>query len=218
MFERVCGLALKNAVVMTTHWDVAGNEKAVRLQQELVTEERYFKPLCDAGANIFGHDNTCGSAQRVVDKLLGNNPIVLQMQEELEAGMTLEQTAAGSQLSGDLDALRKRHEAEMKNIRSEMADATKAKDEAWQKVLNDELARLREDNARLTNSIEELKRPPYVLFFFCSYTTSLRRFLKTEGGEIFGRDWLICSGFHRWLVSLSSYCTELVFIPTETEG
>jgi hypothetical protein len=53
----------------------------------------------------------------VVDKLLRNNPIVLQMQEELRTGMTLEQTAANFQLGADMDALRKKHEEEIKKAR-----------------------------------------------------------------------------------------------------
>jgi hypothetical protein len=103
LFQKVCGLALKNTVIVTTHWDVIGNDRAVELEQELVMGERYFKPLCDAGANTFGHDNTRASAQRVMYKLLNNNPIVLQKQEELKmTGMTLEQTPDGaSQPSGD---------------------------------------------------------------------------------------------------------------------
>jgi DNA repair exonuclease SbcCD ATPase subunit len=167
MFEKVCGLALKNVVIATTRWDMVGNERAVELQQELVTGERYLKPLCDAGANTFGHDNTRGSAQRVMNKLLNNNRIVLQMQEELVAGMTLEQTAAGSQLSADMDALIKKHEAEMKKVREELEDVRKAKDEVWQKFLelSRELAKLKKDVARLTASKEQLKKPPYVLLF-----------------------------------------------------
>jgi hypothetical protein len=165
MFEKVCGLALKNAVIVTTRWDVVGNERAVELEQELVTGEQYFKPLCEAGANTFGHDNTRGSAERVMRKLLSNNPIVLQMQEELAAGMTLEQTAAGSQLSADLDALIMNHEAEMKKVLEEMQDAINAKDEAWQRELSDELAKFKEDMTRSFASKEQLKKPMYVLLF-----------------------------------------------------
>jgi hypothetical protein len=164
MFEKVCGLALKNAVIMTTHWDAVGNERAVELEQELVTGQQYFKPLCDAGASTFGHDNTRESAQRVMHKLLDNNPIVLQLQEELETGMALEQTAAGSQLSAHLDALIMEHEVEMKKVLEEMEDARKAKDEAWQRELSEELARLKEEITRSFSSKEQLKKPLYVLF------------------------------------------------------
>jgi flagellar biosynthesis chaperone FliJ len=172
MLEKVCGPALKNVVIVTTRWDVVGNKRAVELEQELVTGERYFKPLCDAGANKFGHDNTRESAQHVMDKLLDNKPILLQMQEELEGGMTLEQTAAGSQLNAELDALIKKQEAEMKKVREEMEDAVKAKDEARHKELNDELATMEEEIRRSTKSKEQLSQPPYVtLFSICTRLT-----------------------------------------------
>jgi hypothetical protein len=166
MFEKICGPALKNAAIVTTRWDAVGDERAVELEQELVTGPRYFKPLCDAGAITYGHNNTRGTAQRVMNKLLNNNPIVLQMQEELtKPGATLEQTSAGSQLSEDLGAIIKKHEAEMKKVREEMEDAMKAKDEALQKEHRDELARLMEDKTRTTESKEKLKNPPYVPLF-----------------------------------------------------
>jgi hypothetical protein len=80
MFQNICGLALKNAAIVTTHWDVVGDERAVDVEQELMTGERYFAPLCRAGAVTFGHNNTRASAQRVVYRLLNNTPIVLQIQ------------------------------------------------------------------------------------------------------------------------------------------
>jgi hypothetical protein len=165
MFQKVCGLALKNAAIVTTRWDVVGNERAVELEQELVTGKQYFKPLCDAGTSTFGHDNTRASAQRVMYKLLNNNPIPLLIQDELKKGLTLEKTAAGSQLSADLDAIIKMHEAEIQKVRKELQDAIEEKDRAWQKELNDELAKLREEITRSAQSKEKLKKRPYVALF-----------------------------------------------------
>jgi predicted phage gp36 major capsid-like protein len=102
----------------------------------------------------------------VIYKLLGNNPVVLQMQEELETGMTLEQTAAGSQLSADLDASIMEHEAEMNKVLEEMEDAMNAKDEAWQRERSDELAKLKEDMTRSFASKERLRNRCTVCSFF----------------------------------------------------
>ncbi|KAI0292778.1 P-loop containing nucleoside triphosphate hydrolase protein [Russula brevipes] len=163
MFEKVCGLALKNAAIVTTRWDMVGDNRAIELEQELVTGERYFAPLCRAGAVTFGHNNTPASARRVMYKILNNTPIVLQIQEELaKPGATLEQTAAGSQLSTDLDAMIKRHEKEMKKLREEIADAIKAKDKDLQIELDDELAKRKDEVERSQASKEQLKKPPYV--------------------------------------------------------
>jgi hypothetical protein len=87
------------------------------------------------------------------------------MQEELEAGKTLEETAAGSVLSAEMSALIKKHEEEMMKLREEMEEANKARDKAWQKELNDELAGLKKDVQRLIAGIGQLKQPPYVRFF-----------------------------------------------------
>jgi hypothetical protein len=180
LLENICGpAALKNVVIVTTRWDVVGEEKSVKLAEELVTGERYFKPLCDAGASTFGHDNTPISAWLVMYKLLINDSaIVFRIQEELAAGMTLEQTAAGSQLGADLDAIIKKHKAKIKKMHEEMEEAAKAKDEDWQKELNVELAKLKGDMKRATKSKGYLNRRSYVPVFFDLYTTSLKWFSK----------------------------------------
>jgi len=149
------------------------------LEQELETEEQYFKPLCDAGATTFGHDNTRGTARRVMYKLLNKNPIVLQMQEELSMpGATLQQTAAGAQLETDLNAIIKGQEAEIKALHEEMEDALKAKDEPRSKVLNDELALLKEERDNATKSKETLKKLPSDMFerWMCAGAAGARRF------------------------------------------
>jgi hypothetical protein len=160
MFEKLCGTALKNAVLVTTHRDKVGDERAVDLERQLVTREKYFKPLCDAGATPFGHDNTRTSAHRVMNKLLDNTPIVLRMQEELKAGMTLEETAAGAQLSADLIDSIKSREAEMKKLQEELQDAIKAGDKAWQKDVTDTIGELEENVKRSIAIREQLKKPP----------------------------------------------------------
>ena len=166
MFQNVCGLALQNTAIVTTYWDVVGEERAVELEKELVTSQRYFKPLCDAGAATFGHDNTRESAQQVMNMLLEKNPMVLQIQEELSnPGVTLAQTAAGSQLSVDLDAIIKGHEEEIRKMRKEMQDALEARNNAWQKELISEIAKLKEDVKKVTDGREQLKQPPYVPLF-----------------------------------------------------
>jgi Skp family chaperone for outer membrane proteins len=83
--------------------------------------------------------------------------------------MTLEQTAAGSQLGADLDAMIKKHEVEIKKLHEEMEEAAKAKDEDWQKELYGELRRLERDMKRATKSKGYLNRRPYVpVFLTCA--------------------------------------------------
>jgi uncharacterized protein YdbL (DUF1318 family) len=163
MFHNVCGLALKNAVIVTTHWDVVGDEKAVELEQELLGQEKYFLPLCKLGAVPFGHNNTRASAVRIMNKVLNNTPIVLQIQEELtKPGITIGETAAGALLNMHEDAMKKRYEKEIEKLREEKKEALKAKDKAWQKELDDELDKQQKLVDRSKESKEHLKKSPYV--------------------------------------------------------
>jgi hypothetical protein len=151
-----------------------------------VTDEEYFKPLCDAGATSIGHNNTRASAQQIMGQLLNNIPIVLQMQEELETGKSLEETAAGAEISAELSAAIEKYEAEIKKVRKEMEDAMKAKDKAWQNKLNVKLGKLQGAVERSsTAGKERLKLPPYVQFFD-PYAASLTGSLK-DRNRIFGR-------------------------------
>ena len=163
---------------MTTYWDAVPYSKAVDLERQLVNGERYFKPLCEAGSTIFRHNNTRETALPVMDLLLKNNPMVLQIQEELsKPGATLEQTTAGSQLSADLSATIKKLEEKIKIMQKEMEDVTIANDKAWQKRLDDELANF----ARLNEAKAKLKKPPYApLSFFDSHTISLKEFSESS--------------------------------------
>ena len=142
---------------------MVGDERAVDLEQELITGKNYFKPLCDAGATPLGHNGTGASARRVMNKILNNNPIVLQIQEELsKPGATLEQTAAGSEISTNLDRVIRMHEAEMRKLREELQDAIEARDSTFQQELRDELAALKEDLNNATERKEKLKQSRYV--------------------------------------------------------
>jgi hypothetical protein len=163
MFHRVCGVALENAALVTTRWDVIGDERAVDLEQELVKGGKYFKPLCDAGAVPYGHNNTRASALRIMNMVLNKTPIVLQIQEELtKEGLTIGETAAGGQLNMDQEAMEKKHEKAMENLRLEKEDAIKANDEEWQEKLDGEVEKRQKLVKKLQESKEQLKKPPYV--------------------------------------------------------
>jgi hypothetical protein len=186
MFKQVCGeAALKNAVLLITHCDKVG-DKAVKMEQQLVTSEKYFKPLCDFGATPFRHNDEPASAQQVMIKLLTNIPIPPQLQEDVRAGKTLEETAAGNLLGADLSDTIKKHGAKIKKLREELQEAIKAGDKSLQKELTDEIAELEETVKRLTASKEHLKQPPYV-HFFDSYMTSLKMFSERSKSNIWRR-------------------------------
>jgi hypothetical protein len=121
MFRKLCGSeSLKNVVIVTTRWDLIDEAEGGRREEELMSDPNFFQPLIDAGAQTLRHDNTLRSAQSIMAHLLDNDPIALQIQVEISEGKRLEDTAAGSEIRAEVNALKAKHLEEMRNVRAEL--------------------------------------------------------------------------------------------------
>jgi hypothetical protein len=150
MFRNLCGEdALENVIVVTTRWDDVpekDRETMEKRENELMkTPGKFFQPLIAAGGQFLRHDNTEGSARRIVEMFLKNNPIALQIQIEMHSGKTLEETAAGSELAAELKKLMDKHSKEMKDLKEEMVVAVAEKDEALKKELEAERSKMQKE-------------------------------------------------------------------------
>lgn len=147
-FKELCG-ELKNVVVVTTWWDdVPDQEKEVmgKREEELMkTKGKFFEPLIAAGGQYLRHDNTYGSARRIMNQLVDNDPIALQIQVEMREGKKVEETAAGTELTAEMNKLVENHENEKKDMRKEIEKAIAEKNEESRKVLEAERTRKRKD-------------------------------------------------------------------------
>jgi len=153
MFRKLCGEdALENVVVVTTRWDDVPEEDRETMEKrenELMrTPGKFFQPLIAAGGQFLRHDNTEGSAGRIVETFLKNHPIALQIQIEMSNGKTLEETAVGSELAAELKKLGDKHSKEMKNLKEEMTVAIAEKDEALKKELEAERSKMQKEIAK----------------------------------------------------------------------
>ena len=140
VFRKLCGDdALKNVVIVTNRWDdVQEKDRGAMGEREkelMETPGKFFEPLIAAGGRFLRHDNTAGSARRIMEAFLKNHPIPLQIQLEMRDGKTLEETAAGSELGAEMKKLQDKHSNEMKNWKEQMAEATAAEDEAMKNEL-----------------------------------------------------------------------------------
>lgn len=153
MFRKLCGEdALENVVVVTTRWDDVSEkdrETMEKREDELMkTPGKFFEPLIDKGGKFLRHDNTEGSARRIVETFLKKSPVALQIQLEMRDGKTLEETAAGSELAAELKKLVDKHSKEMKDLKEEMAVAIAEKDEALKKELEAERIKMQKEIAK----------------------------------------------------------------------
>ncbi|KIK03897.1 hypothetical protein K443DRAFT_94209, partial [Laccaria amethystina LaAM-08-1] len=170
MFRKLCG-ALENVFVVTTGWDhwEEDRETMEKRENELMrTPGKFFQPVIAAGGQFLRHDNTKGSARRIVERLLKNHPIPLQIQIEMRDGKTLEETAAGSELAAELkkvvDELRK----EVKDLKEEMAVAIAEKDEALKELeaerskIKAEMENISNEQATANKKLQDLERAQVV--------------------------------------------------------
>lgn len=167
MFRNLCGdSTLKNVVLVTNMWGRV-QEVGVGEAREKELSQVYFRPALEKDAQLARHHNTTQSAHDILRRILKNDPAPLLIQRELvDEGKDIKSTAAGEAVNEDLNALIKRHEAEMGTLREEMRLALEEKDEWMRKELEQESRRIKaqmdkmrmETEAMATKYNEERKR------------------------------------------------------------
>ena len=143
MFRKLCGEpTLRNVVLVTNMWKEGSREINESREKEL--SSKFFRPALDKHAQMARHYNTLQSAHGIVQKIMANHPAALQIQWELvDRGKKIINTEAGRAITQELDDQIRRHEAELKEVREEMKQAVKEKDEETKLELEGEVKRLR---------------------------------------------------------------------------
>ena len=159
MFRELCGEgALKNVCIATTNWGRVTQKEGDMRERELRESSNLFKPLLDAGAQLFRHDKEAASAQSIVNYLIHKDPTKLQIQVELDEGKTLEETRAGSVLTEEIKELMKRHKIDMQLLQKEMEEAAKDKQVELLEELEEERQRKEQQMLKSREDLRKLKK------------------------------------------------------------
>lgn len=148
MFKKLCGSdSLRNVAIVTTRWDDFKGSKliAVKREKELMSDPSFFQPLVEEGAQFFRHDGTLESAHQIVLNLLENDPIVLQIQEELASGKSVLDTEAGSELDKHVRLLVEKHRKDMERVQLDIKEAITEKNQVLLKHLEQERLKLNDE-------------------------------------------------------------------------
>jgi hypothetical protein len=128
MFRKLCGeWALKNVVIVTNMWGDVDPRIGNAREAELIRDVTFFKPVFDKGARITRHDNTLHSAQEIIRLLFNNDPLPLNIQEELFNDIS--ETDAGKELYRELTAVIRKYELVLQEMRTGLQQAMKENDE-----------------------------------------------------------------------------------------
>jgi hypothetical protein len=167
MFKKLCGTqGLSCVVLATTMWSQVTPEEGERRENELISKQEFWGEMIMQGSTVKLQDRAEVSAIEIIQYILSKRRrMVLDIQEEMASGKTLDETSAGRELEAELARMRKRHEAEMRELREDMLEAQRLNDKHSQ----DEIAAIRsdlqrkmdqdrEDRERMRVTMEELQK------------------------------------------------------------
>ncbi|KAG1876176.1 P-loop containing nucleoside triphosphate hydrolase protein, partial [Suillus subluteus] len=122
MFRELCGeSSLKNVLIVTNMWSEVKPEIGEARESELAGKDKFFKPAIEKGARMLRHDGTLESAHITLRYLLDSHSAPLAIQQEIvDEQMSIERTAAGSELRRALNEQADRNKEEIRNLRAEM--------------------------------------------------------------------------------------------------
>ncbi|PCH34592.1 hypothetical protein WOLCODRAFT_27316 [Wolfiporia cocos MD-104 SS10] len=140
LFRKLCGEdTLQNVIIATTMWSEVSAARGIAREDELATENLFFRPVLDKGARMMRHDNSYASAMGIVMQLLPNRRRTLLIQRELvDMELDIAQTTAGAELSRDLGEQAREKREEMEKIEQERQEALLAADIQSAQELEDE--------------------------------------------------------------------------------
>ncbi|KAJ3509701.1 hypothetical protein NMY22_g16207 [Coprinellus aureogranulatus] len=113
---------LRNVIIVTNMWGEVAPQLGEQREQELATQDDFFKPALDKGAKMLRHHNTLeSSGHDIVRHILRNNPMALQIQTEIvEEKKDVSQTAAADEIEKELRAEKERQRVEAERVKREM--------------------------------------------------------------------------------------------------
>lgn len=146
----MCGdKALRNVVIVTNMWGRVAPEVGDAREGELAAS--FFKHALDNGATFLRHDNTVESAHGIIRNVLKKERVTLQIQEEINQGKWIEETAAGKELLRELDEQVEKRRQQLRELQ-EMLNQTEAGDGETRQELQQEISNLRKELATLSRA------------------------------------------------------------------
>lgn len=154
-FRKICGDdVMSNVVIVTNMWSKVGSREGATREQQLMTDDRFFKPAIDRGARIFRHDHTSSSALDILRPILDNHPQPFAIQRELVNEFRhLCDTEAGREVNHSLRTFTRKCTEDMISLKAELEVAMRQRDK---KAEDESLAELQKLTTGLARAKEEL--------------------------------------------------------------
>ncbi|KAF4619074.1 hypothetical protein G7Y89_g14774 [Cudoniella acicularis] len=124
MFKKLCGKeGLLRTTLVTTFWKSVDEDEGAKRETELLTRDDLLRVIIQVGGKAFRYkQDEKDSAKAVVEYIIKTNlgPEMLYFQKEIEAGKSLSETDAGSEIDGRIERLKRSYELEISELRKEL--------------------------------------------------------------------------------------------------
>lgn len=160
MFKKLCGNdSLSSVILATTMWNESNREAGRLREEQLKKESILWKPLIDQGSRVFRQDNDHISGEAIIRYLINRKrPVTLDIQHEMvDKKMTLDQTAAGSELVSEVEHLKRRYDRNIKALEKQLADARAKGDQDMKEIIEQQKAGFEDQIAQKNAQVRELE-------------------------------------------------------------
>ncbi|KAK4938863.1 hypothetical protein LTR10_020769 [Elasticomyces elasticus] len=161
MFKKLCGDGnLSSVVLATTFWSQVDQDIGETREQQLKNTPSFWGSMVNRGSKIFRHDLAEASGAAIIQYLLDRHekPVYAMIQDEMvNKNMTLEETAAGSEVQTEMDKLRRRYEKDIQDLKQEMERALNERDETAREELEKEKQKFEEFIEREREEREKMR-------------------------------------------------------------
>ncbi|KAF9237659.1 hypothetical protein BU15DRAFT_75854 [Melanogaster broomeanus] len=148
---------LRNVLIVTNMWSNVDPKIGEARERELVSNDKFFKPVLEKGARILRHDGAQAGAHGILRHLVNSQAATLRIQHEIvNEHRDLAHTAAGAELTRDGAAMRAKDD----ETRNELQEEVEKKREEIERARRDAermAAEFVAEKARLQSRIAEME-------------------------------------------------------------
>ncbi|UKZ79073.1 hypothetical protein TrVFT333_006824 [Trichoderma virens FT-333] len=161
IFKKLCGEKVYSSVVLATSmWGRIDEATGAQRERELTETKGFWGYMHEKGSHIFRLAQTRESCLSIIRHILSfDSTIILKLQDEIvNQGRQIEDIEAGMQLNGDIIRERKKHQAELQDLKRQMQEKIVQHDAELQRVLKEECDKLEEATRRNNKEQAKLKQ------------------------------------------------------------
>ncbi len=129
VFKQICGEdTFRNVIVTTTMWDTTSPQVGQAREEELASDDRFYKTILDNGAHMVRYGNTTESARQILRLVIDNHPLPLHIQNQMFVeNKEISQTDAAAELDRGLLELEQRYRKELEKAQEALERAAASK-------------------------------------------------------------------------------------------